>query len=161
MVDDVHLSNRFGELLHALAASLRNRVVQMTASEQPSGSITPNTLASHRQYAQSFEGDTNNQMMVCGPGSYHELSMGRMGLGDHSIADPEYDNCQAGSTSATAAGTPAYYAMNPASGLIDQVQNDPLINFAGLGPNQLGWSGGQDFFDMLGPLLDVQYEQYK
>lgn len=100
-------------------------------------------------------------MMVCGPGSYHELSMGRMGLGDHSIADPEYDNCQAGSTSATAAGTPAYYAMNPASGLIDQVQNDPLINFAGLGPNQLGWSGGQDFFDMLGPLLDVQYEQYK
>ncbi|KAM5433511.1 zinc finger transcriptional activator [Microsporum ferrugineum] len=162
VVDDVHLSNRFGELLHALAASLRNRVVQMTASEQPSGSITPNTLAPHRQYAQSFEGDiTNNQMMVCGPGSYHELSMGRMGLEDHSIADPVYDNCQAGSSSATAAGTPAYYAMNPASGLIDQVQNDPLINFAGLGPNQLGWSGGQDFFDMLGPLLDVQYEQYK
>ncbi|KAF3490882.1 uncharacterized protein GIQ15_00399 [Arthroderma uncinatum] len=108
--------------------------------------------------------DTNNQMMVCGPGSYHELSMGRMGLGDHSIADPEYDICQAGSSSATAAGTPAYYAMHPASGSMDQtaaLQNDPLINFAGLGPNQLGWSGGQDFFDMLGPLLDVQYEQYK
>jgi hypothetical protein len=41
------------------------------------------------------------------------------------------------------------------------MQQDPLISFAGLGPNQLGWSGGQDFFDMLGPLIDVQYDQYR
>ncbi|KAI5293402.1 hypothetical protein KEM52_005565 [Ascosphaera acerosa] len=38
------------------------------------------------------------------------------------------------------------------------LQHDSLMNFAGLGANQLGWSGGQDFFDLLGPLLDVQFD---
>ncbi|KAI5300982.1 hypothetical protein KEM55_003406, partial [Ascosphaera atra] len=38
------------------------------------------------------------------------------------------------------------------------VQHDPLMNFAGVGATQIGWSGGQDFFDLLGPLLDVQYD---
>ncbi|KAK2751168.1 hypothetical protein FQN57_000245 [Myotisia sp. PD_48] len=164
VVDDVHLSNRFGELLSALSSSLRNRVGQMNTggSEHTSGSITPNIMALQRQYAQHFEGDAAAQM-VCDPGSY-ERSMGQLAPGSQSIADPDY-GCQGGSSNVTSAGTPAYLPMNitTSAATMEQsaFQQDPLINFAGLGPNQLGWSGGQDFFDMLGPLLDVQYEQYR
>jgi hypothetical protein len=77
---------------------------------------------------------------------------------DHSaVNNAEYDGRPG---AASGPDTPGYFQMN-AFPDAHAMQQDPLISFAGLGPNQLGWSGGQDFFDMLGPLIDVQYDQYR
>ena len=164
VVDDVHLSNRFGELVQALAASLRNRVVQMTGSEIPSGCITPSQVATQRQQFHSVEtGPPEIGNVASAPGSY-EIPITQSACENQSVADAGFDTYPPGSTSAPAvSGTSGYVPMNAGPALMDQaaLQQDPLISFAGLGPNQLGWSGGQDFFDMLGPLLDVQYEQYR
>jgi hypothetical protein len=84
--------------------------------------------------------------------------------GDHKILpNPVFNGRHASGVPETTTETQGYLHMAPSSGITDQnvLPPDPLISFAGLGPNQLGWSGGQDFFDMLGPLLDVQYEQYR
>ena len=161
MVDDVHLSNRFGELLQALASSLRSRVAGMARSERSqSGNLTPSNLTSHRQQFQGHDGvpaDMTNSMVE----AYHP-STEPAGGDNKMLPNPDYDGRPCG-VPGTTTDTQGYLQMQPPSGITDQnvLQSDPLISFAGLGPNQLGWSGGQDFFDMLGPLLDVQYEQYR
>lgn len=160
VVDDVHLSNRFGELLQALATSLHTRVATMPASEQSfSGQVTPNNGHVPRppifEVHESMPPETKPIVSES-----FERSMAPSMHMTQPLTSADYDPRYATSIAGSAADTSVYMPMNV---IPDQhaFQHDPLISFAGLGNNQLGWSGGQDFFDMLGPLLDVQYEQYR
>lgn len=160
VVDDVHLSNRFGELLQALASSLRNRVTRPPGAEAQSKTVTPGHYV-HRRGAPVF-GKTMQDATVPSVGQYRNTG-NEPGLNSIPIASVDYSGGSRDNGSPSVANEGATYdQINPGAGP-DQtlLQDDPLISFAGLGPNQLGWSGGQDFFDMLGPLLDVQYEQYR
>ncbi|EEP79880.1 predicted protein [Uncinocarpus reesii 1704] len=159
VVDDVHLSNRFGELLHALASSLRSRVVTIPTSEPSiSGHITPNNGQVPRPQFELHESMAPEVKPMISES--FERSMPQQMHLPHPLTSGEYDPRFSTSLTSTAPDAQVYMPMNV---MPDQqgFQHDPLISFAGLGPNQLGWSGGQDFFDMLGPLLDVQYEQYR
>lgn len=176
VVDDVHLSNRFGELLQALSSSLRNRVGRMAPSESAfSRHMTPGANNNMPPPPPSFPmyepmpPDVNVSM----PESY-ERSMDGHPDHHHPMMPPpntptpfngNHPTPVSMSTSSCGAEIPGY-APPPLNlmGVWDGTQSmsqDPLMSFAGLGSNTLGWSGGQDFFDMLGPLLDVQYEQYR
>lgn len=81
------------------------------------------------------------------------------------LADDAYASAPGSgiSLSFPSASVPASASVSGEShGLLDPaaaILQDPLANFAGHGASS--WSGGQDFFDLLGPLLDVQYEQWK
>ncbi|KAL1952798.1 hypothetical protein VTO42DRAFT_4242 [Malbranchea cinnamomea] len=188
VVDDVHLSNRFGELLQALASSLRSRVVRMAPSESslsrnitPSNSHTtgPSGNNNNHNHNDHNHGGSNaplprpayamyepmppTEVNVSVPESY-ERSMDAPPGPDHTmLSNAGYDARTPATMPSTGTQTPGYASTGVMGTFPDAqaMQQDPLISFAGLGPNQLGWSGGQDFFDMLGPLLDVQYEQYR
>ncbi|QSS57949.1 C6 transcription factor [Histoplasma capsulatum] len=158
VVDDVHLSNRFGELLSALATSLRSRVMRAIRNENyQSENMTPGNTPSQRQDRATADIPTTSN-----PTSYDPPADS---ADTEPMVTPKQDyNLQNSSSVPAATGEPsAYQPINPANGIFEQssFHQDPLMSFAGLGPNQLGWTGGQDFFDMLGPLLDVQYEQYR
>ncbi|EAS28605.3 uncharacterized protein CIMG_09809 [Coccidioides immitis RS] len=158
VVDDVHLSNRFGELLQALVSSLRSRVTIPTSEPSLSGHITPNNGQMGRQPFEFHESMPPESKPIVTES--FERSMAQQMSLPQALTSGDYDSRFVTSPASSAPDSSAYMTM----GVIpDQhtFQTDPLISFAGLGPNQLGWSGGQDFFDMLGPLLDVQYEQYR
>ncbi|KAI2345857.1 zinc finger transcriptional activator [Ophidiomyces ophidiicola] len=159
VVDDVHLSNRFGELLQALVSSLRSRVVTMPGSEQSlSGHITPNNGQTTRPAFEILESTPTDTKPIITE-SFERTLPSAMPL-QQPLTTAEYDGHFGMTLSCTVPDTSGYAPMHVVSDH-QSFQHDPLISFAGLGPNQLGWSGGQDFFDMLGPLLDVQYEQYR
>ncbi|WEW56978.1 zinc finger transcriptional activator [Emydomyces testavorans] len=153
VVDDVHLSNRFGELLKALASSLRSRVI--TCEQSLSGHITPTNGQIPRQPFELHGGMSSESKPIVSES--FERSMPQPMALQQPMTSGEYDPRFATSLASTAPDTSVYMPMNA----MPEFHHDPLMSFAGLGPNQLGWSGGQDFFDMLGPLLDVQYEQYR
>lgn len=161
VVDDVHLSNRFGELLTALASSLRSRVMRGTGNEYfQSENMTPGNMPSQRH--QFHDGATSDIPSTANSNPYDPL-VDPAGTEPMVTPKPDYSMHSSSSVSAPTSEPSGYLPMHPTNGAFDQssFHQDPLMNFAGLGPNQLGWSGGQDFFDMLGPLLDVQYEQYR
>ncbi|KKZ68804.1 hypothetical protein EMCG_05603 [[Emmonsia] crescens] len=161
VVDDVHLSNRFGELLIALASSLRSRVMRGTGNEYfQSENMTPGNMPSQRH--QFHDGATSDIPSTANSNPYDPL-VDSAGTEPMVTPKPDYSMHSSSSVSAPTSEPSGYLPMHPTNGAFDQssFHQDPLMNFAGLGPNQLGWSGGQDFFDMLGPLLDVQYEQYR
>ncbi|PGH17447.1 hypothetical protein AJ80_04817 [Polytolypa hystricis UAMH7299] len=163
VVDDLHLSNRFGELLQALAASLRSRVVRTQASEMSqSGNEAPANIPPLQQHYQRHDGGA--QDMPPTAMDTFDRQIDASGMDHPMIPRSDYEPQRPGNIATTTPNSePALYQMPPSNDMSDpsQLQNDALINFAGLDPNQLGWSGGQDFFDMLGPLLDVQYEYYR
>ncbi|KAL2361257.1 hypothetical protein RJZ56_005862 [Blastomyces dermatitidis] len=161
VVDDVHLSNRFGELLTALASSLRSRVMGTLGNEHPqSGNMTAGNTPSQRN---QFEDRATSDIPITA--NNHAYDPPVDSANTEPLMSPKQDYSSRGSSNVSVATSEpsGYLPMHPPTGTLDQIsfQHDPLMSFAGLGPNQLGWSGGQDFFDMLGPLLDVQYEQYR
>ncbi|KAK2788420.1 hypothetical protein FQN51_002913 [Onygenales sp. PD_10] len=161
VVDDVHLSNRFGELLQALASSLRTRVLRMIGNEATqSGNITPSNLPYQRQHF--HDGLATDIPTATGPTDPYVPAINPSRTDRTMAPKPYYDMHISSDIPMGPGETSVYQPMQP-QGAFDQnsFHQDPLMTFAGLGPNQLGWSGGQDFFDMLGPLLDVQYEQYR
>ncbi|ODH14675.1 hypothetical protein ACO22_06533 [Paracoccidioides brasiliensis] len=162
VVDDVHLSNRFGELLTALASSLRNRVMRATVNNSSqSGNITPSNLPSQRHHFQN--GATPDIPTTGANNNSYDQAVECTGVDPMVTSKVEYSMHCSSSIYATTSEPSGYLHAHPPNGVVDHgsFHQDPLMSFAGLGTNQLGWSGGQDFFDMLGPLLDVQYEQYR
>ncbi|OJD17081.1 hypothetical protein AJ78_02781 [Emergomyces pasteurianus Ep9510] len=161
VVDDVHLSNRFGELLTALASSLRSRVMRTTGNEHfRSGNMTPGNMPPQRH---QFQDGAASDIPTTASSNPYDPPVCSADTDPIVTPKPDYSMHSSSSVSAATSEPSGYLPMHPTNGAFDQssFHQDPLMSFAGLGPNQLGWSGGQDFFDMLGPLLDVQYEQYR
>lgn len=141
VVDDVHLSNRFGELLRALSSELRGHVSRMVPKPTTQPVPESSTSTSHPPVTSGpMPPPTSFPMDDLFQRSMHAYATGDSHQGHQAQQNPETDSPMhpfySGNNHIPANG--AAYPMN----LMGQ---DPLVN---------------ESFDVFGALLDVQYELY-
>ena len=139
VVDDVHLSNRFGELLRALSSELRGHVNRM--APPPSTQAVPQT-------------STSNLPVTTGPvppaTSFPMDDLFQRSMHAYATADSQNGHPQNANQDTDSPMHPFYSAgthIPAANGAypMNLIGQDPLVN---------------ESFDVFGALLDVQYELY-